>query len=127
MVEKLPLSSVAHSEILFLKLSFLAFNGQLICFSPGVTRVVFLDTSSTGYGGFHKVELGRSIAQGQWSQYEATLSSTWWKLKAVSLFLTSKLAGHRVKWFIDSKSKCCPYCGSWEQEAALASYSLINF
>ena len=50
------------------------------------------------------VEIGPDIAHGQWSEYEATLSSTWRELKAVSFVLASfalKLAGHRVKWFTD--------------------------
>ena len=105
--EKLPLSSLAHDEMLFWKSSLSAFNGQPIWFSPGATRVVFSDASSTGYGGFHRVELGPSIAHGQWSQYEATLSSTWRELRAVSLVLKSfapKLAGHRVKWFTDNQN-----------------------
>ena len=52
-------------------------------------------------------EVGLNIAHGQWSQYEASLSSTWRELKAVSLVLnsfTSKLAGHRVKWFTDNQN-----------------------
>ena len=105
--EKLPLSSLAHYEMLFWKSSLAAFNGQPIWFSPGATRVVFSDASSTGYGGFHRVELGPSIAHGQWSQYEATLSSSWRELRAVSLVLKSfapKLAGHRVKWLTDNQN-----------------------
>ena len=47
-------------------------------------------------------EVGPDIAHSQWSQYEASLSSTWRELKAVAMVLdsfASKLAGHRVKWF----------------------------
>ena len=105
--EKLPLSPLAHDEILFWQSSLPSFNGSPIWFSPGATRVVFSDASSTGYGGYHIVEVGPNIAHGQWSQYEASLSSTWRELKAVSLVLnsfTSKLAGHRVKWFTDNQN-----------------------
>lgn len=106
--EKLSLSPLAHDEILFWKSSLPAFNGRPIWFSPGATRVVFSDASSTGYGGFHnRVEVGPDIAHGQWSQYEASLSSTWRELKAVSVVLNSfalKLAGHRLKWFTDNQN-----------------------
>ena len=106
--EKLSLSSLARDELLFWKSSMQAFNGRPIWFSAGATRVVFSDASSTGYGGFHNVvEVGPDIAHGQWSQYEASLSSTWRELKAVSVVLNSfapKLSGHRVKWFTDNQN-----------------------
>ena len=35
------------------------------------------------------VEVGPDIAHGQWSQYEASLSSTWRELKAVAMVLDS--------------------------------------
>ena len=47
------------------------------------------------------------MVHGQWSEYEASLSSTWRELKAVSLVLyvlASKLSGHRVKWFTDNQN-----------------------
>ena len=65
------------------------------------------------------VELGRDIANGQWSPVEARQSSTWRELKAVDQVLRSfaeKLAGHRVKWFTDNQnvysqkgSRCSPF------------------
>ena len=83
--EKLSLSPLAYDEVLFWRSSLSAFNGRPIWFSPNATRVVFSGASSTGYGGFHNmVEVGPIIAHGQWSQYEASLSSTWRELKAVS-------------------------------------------
>ena len=106
-LDKLQLSLLAHDEVLFWQSSLPSLNGRPIWFSPSATRVVFSDASSTGYGGCHTVEIGPSIAHGQWSQYEATLSSTWRELKAVSLVLdwfATKLAGHRVKWFIDNQN-----------------------
>ena len=61
----------------------------------------------------------RCMAHGQWSSYEASLSSTWRELKAVALVLNSfapKLAGHRVKWFTDNQSvKQIVDCGSRRQ------------
>ena len=86
----------------------LAFNGRAIWFSPGATRVVFSDASPAGYGCFHNMaEVGPDIAHGQWSLYEASLSSTWRELKAVAMVLDSfapKLAGHEVKWFTDNQN-----------------------
>ena len=52
------------------------------------------------------VELGPTVAHGLWSEAEASLNSTWRKLKAVYLvlqFFAQKLAGHRVKWFTDNQ------------------------
>ena len=104
----LPLSCASCDELLFWKSSLTAFNGQSICFFfPGATRVVFSDASSTGYGGYCAVEIGNDIAHGQWSEYEASLSSTWRELKAVAMVLLAiviKLAGHRVKWFTDNQN-----------------------
>ena len=102
------MSSEAQEELRFWNTCLPAQNGQPIWFSPGATRIVFTDASSTGYGGLtHCVEVGPNIAHGQWSEYEASLSSTWRELKAVALVLSSlvsKLAGHRVKWFTDNQN-----------------------
>ena len=105
--DKLQLSSLARDEVLFWQSALPSLNGRPIWFSPSATRVVFSDASSTGYGGCHAVEVGPDISHGQWSQYEASLSSTWRELRAVSLVLSSfasKLAGHRVKWFTDNQN-----------------------
>ena len=61
------------------------------------------------------MKLGPRIAHSHWSQYEATLSSTWQELTAVSLVLKSfapKLAGRRVKWFTDNQNVCIVEAGS---------------
>ena len=53
------------------------------------------------------MEISAEVAHGQWSVYEASLSSTWRELKAVALVLCSfaqKLAGHRGKWFTDNQN-----------------------
>ena len=59
-----------------LRLSLQAFNGQPIWFSSGAARGVFSDASLSGYGGWQSVEIGAEVAHGQWSVYEASLSST---------------------------------------------------
>ena len=105
--DRLIPSKDAREELLFWRSCVPQFNGQPIWFSPGVTRVVYSDASSSGYGGCHAVEVGLEVAHGQWSDYEASLSSTWRELKAVSLVLgalASKLSGHRVKWFTDNQN-----------------------
>ena len=105
--DKLQLSSLARDEVLFWQSALPSLNGRPIWFSPSATRVVFSDVSSTGYGGCHAVEVGPDISHGQWSQYEASLSSTWRELRAMSLVLSSfasKLAGHRVKWFTNNQN-----------------------
>ena len=61
--------------------------GQPIWFSPWVTRVVYSDANSFRYGDHHKVEVRLEVAHGQWSEYEASLSSTWRELNSVSLVL----------------------------------------
>ena len=87
--DKLMVSMDAREELKFWKSSLEAFNGQPIWFSRGTTRIVFSDASSSGYGGYHKVEVGTKVAHGQWSSYEASFSSTWRELKAVALALNS--------------------------------------
>lgn len=102
--DRLPLPAAAQEELVFWKSCLAQFNGQPIWFSPGATQVVYSDASSSGYGG-HAVEVGPRVAHGQWSAYEATLSSTWRELKAVFMVLCSlapKLAGNKVKWFTDN-------------------------
>ena len=102
-------TSEAQEELQFWHACLPAQNGQPIWFSPGATRVVFSDASATGYysGLNHCVEIGTDIAHGQWSEYDASLSSAWRELKAVALVLSSlvsKHAGHRVKWFTDNQN-----------------------
>ena len=74
--DKLMLSVDACEELRFWKSSLEAFNGQPIWFSRGITRIMYSDASSSGYGGYHKVEVGAEVAHGQWSSYEASLSSS---------------------------------------------------
>ena len=105
--DRLLLSDEAREDLAFWKSCLSYFNGQSIWFLPGVTRVVYSDASSSGYGGCHVVEVGLEVAHGQWSEYEASLSSTWRDLKAVAQVLCAfscKLSGHRVKWFTDNQN-----------------------
>ena len=105
--DRLPLSAEAREELEFWRECLLQFNGHPIWFSPGATRIVYSDASSSGYGGCHTVEVGPQVVHGQWSEYEASLSSTWRELKAVFCVLCSfapKLAGHKVKWFTDNQN-----------------------
>ena len=128
--EKLSLSPLARDEILFWKSSLPAFNGRPIWFSPGATRVVFSNPSSTGHGGFHNmVEVGPDIAHGQWSQYGALLSSTWREFKAVAAvlnFFAPKLAGHRVKWFTDNQNVRIVEAGSKKQHLQVIALSIFE-
>lgn len=104
--DKLVLSEDASDELRFWFQNVDTFNGQSIWFSAGITRIVYSDASSTGYGGY-AVEVGPEFVQGQWSADELVLSSTWRELKAVYNVLKSlapKLMGHAVKWFSDNQA-----------------------
>jgi len=81
-------------------------NGQEIWHSPFAVRVVYSDTSDSGYGGF-TVQHGFHIAHGVWSAEEMTQSSTWRELAAVRRVLESldsKLKNQRIKWFSDNQN-----------------------
>ena len=80
--DRLLLSDEAREELVFWRSCLSYFNGRPIWFSPGVTRVLYSDASSSGYGGYHVVEVGLEVTHGQWSEYEASLSSTWRELKS---------------------------------------------
>ena len=73
---------------------------------PSAVRVVYSDTSSTGYGGYC-IEHGDQVADGQWLPEEALWNSTWRKLKAVRLVLKDfgpKLKNCRVRWLTDNQN-----------------------
>ena len=65
--DKLHLSREAWEELQFWLESVEIFNRNQIWFSSGANRLVYLDTSSSGYSGY-MVELSNDVAQGQWSQ-----------------------------------------------------------
>ena len=70
------------------------------------SRLVFVDASSTGFGGYI-VDMGDTVAQGLWDNSESRKSSTWRELKAVDLVLKSlapKLSCRRTKWFTDNQA-----------------------
>ena len=58
--DKLPLSVEATHEVVFWLHHIDQFDGQPIWFSPGISRVVYSDASSTGYG-WYVVELGPDV------------------------------------------------------------------
>ena len=98
----LPISSQAKAEMNSWLTEIDQFNGQGIWHSPSVIRVVYTDTSSTGYGGY-TVEYGCHIAHGLWLPEERCKSSTWREFRAVRLvfdLLKAKLKNERVRWFM---------------------------
>ena len=104
--DRVLLSCEAREELHFWKDNINFFNGQPIWFTAGATRVAYSDASSVGFGGY-VVELGKEVAQGQWSADEAGLSSSWCELKAVLNVLEAfalKLRGNTIKWFTDNQS-----------------------
>lgn len=104
--QALVISPEANAELRFLLGQLGEFNGQNICHSPSVIRLVYSDASDTGYGRY-VIEHGCHIAQGQWLPQEAGQSSTWWELRAVRKVLeslASKLRNQRVRWFTDNQS-----------------------
>ena len=78
------------------------FNGQNIWPKASTVRVVYSDASGIGFGGYC-VEHGDQVVTGQWSEEEATQSSTWRELKAVRL-VWDKFAKNRVRWFTDNQN-----------------------
>ena len=104
--QKLALSLEALDEVQFWLDNISQFNGRNIWPTPSAVRVVYSDTSSTGYGGY-VVEHGNKVANGQWSPSEVVQSSTWRELKAVRMVLESfqsKLKNERVRWFTDNQN-----------------------
>ena len=93
-------------ELQFWHKCIIDFNGQNIWRSPSAVRVIYLDVSNTGFGGY-MVEHGPQIAHGQWSAWEAEQSSAWRELRAVSSVLQSfanSLADERICWFTDNQN-----------------------
>ena len=104
--EPLTIPHEARQELLFWLDNLNTLNGQGIWHSPSALRVVYSDASDTGYGGY-TVEHGHHMAQGLWTQDEATRSSTWRELRAVRMVLESlmeKLRNQRVRWFSDNQN-----------------------
>ena len=103
----LKLNAEATAELQFWKLSLQGYNSQPIWLQPGAVRVVYLDASNTGFGGY-TVEHGGEVAHGHWDSIEVQQSSTWHELRAIRLVLESlmnKLQNNcTVKWFTDNQN-----------------------
>jgi len=104
--QRLCLTREALQELEFWALQLTNFNGQSIWPKPSAVRFAYSDASSSGYGGYI-VEHGNLVANGQWSENEASQSSTWRELRAVRCVLESfqsKLKDERVRWFTDNQN-----------------------
>ena len=55
-----------------------------IWYTPSAIRVVYTNTSTSGYGGY-LVEHGCHVATGQWPENDGVKSSTWCELRVVLL------------------------------------------
>ena len=102
----LPVSREARQEIQFWLDNLDNVNGQGLWLSPSAVRIVYIDASSTGYGGF-TVEHGCHVAHGLFSKIEVAKSSTWRELHAVKMVLGSLahlLQCQRVRWFSDNQN-----------------------
>ena len=100
---QLQLSDETRQDLNFLHFKL---NGQNLWPKPSAVRVVYLDASNTGYGGYI-VEHGDQFASGQWDQEESLQSSTWWELRVVRMVLMSfevQLQNERVRWFTDNQN-----------------------
>ena len=95
-----------HEELLFWQTQTPFLKGQPTWFGAGITRIAFSDASSMGCGGY-VLELGPHVVHGEWSESEASQSSTWRELEAVYQVLCSyaqQLGGHAIKWFTDNQN-----------------------
>ena len=102
--EPITISPEARHELIFWFDNLNYLNGQGIWHTPSALRVVYSDASNTGYA----VEHGFHMAQGLWTQDEATSSSTWRELKAVRMVLESlveKLTNQNVAQILQNGSK----------------------
>ncbi|KAL5496815.1 hypothetical protein EMCRGX_G013175 [Ephydatia muelleri] len=104
--EMLELTPPVRMELDFWANCLPKYNAQPLWHTPSAVRVVYSDASDTGYGGY-TVEHGTHVAQGVWTEEEASQSSTWRELVAVSRVLNSiatKLCNTRVRWFSDNQN-----------------------
>lgn len=86
---RVALSGEALSEIQFWIDNFSNFVGQPIWHSsPAIDVISYSDASSTGWAGYI-VQLGQSVARGDWDDSDRDQSSTYRELKAVRLVLES--------------------------------------
>ena len=66
----LEISDDAHHELEFWKACLAEYSSQPIWQVPSAVRVVYLDASESGYGGY-VVEHGGCVSYGQWTESEA--------------------------------------------------------
>ena len=78
------MTNEVRGELRFWAKSLVSYNGQPIRYNkPSAVKVVYSEASNVGYGGY-TVEHGPLIADGSWTAEEATRSSTWRELVAIS-------------------------------------------
>ena len=99
-------SQKAKAELHFWSSTLAVYNAQPIWHSLSAVRVIYLDASETGYGGY-VVEHGPCVLHGCWTAEEAACSSMRWELSSVCMVLLSvavKLVNAWVRWFADSQN-----------------------
>ena len=117
---KVSLGEEAIRELIFWRGNFLKLDGQPIWqSSPRIDVISYSDASSTGLGSY-VVQLGDTVARGQWQQQDARRSSTYGELKAIRLVLdsfTQRLQFKECKHRTDNQNTCSVLCiGSKNQD-----------
>ena len=102
------IDKAALDELVFWKENIAILNGRPLLPDDSDTfdSVVYSDASNIGYGGYI-LDAPCSEVVGSWSCFEASESSTWRELVAVSRVLNSlsdSLEGQTIKWFTDNKN-----------------------
>ena len=102
------IDKAALDELVFWKENIAILNGRPLLPDDSNTfdSVVYSDASDIGYGGYI-LDVPCSEVVGSWSCFEASESSTWRELVAVSRVLNSlsdSLEGQTNKWFTDNKN-----------------------
>ena len=104
--DSICLNAASWSDLQFWKDSLLSLPGRCIWHCSKTEVIVYSDASDSSYAGY-VMEISNSIAQGQWSLEESSMSSTWKELEAVKRILLSLkeiLKGKSVKWYSDSQN-----------------------
>ena len=104
---KIELTPESMRELHFWKSCYEEFNGQPIWpISPKCTVTSYSDASSWGWGGY-VVQVGRSMSKGNFSEFEASKSSTWRELQGTFNVLSSSvelIQGQILKHLTDNKN-----------------------
>ena len=80
-------------------------NGFQIKNNQRTTKIAYSDASGTGYGGYIVERLGNRIAQGKFTEFEKSTSSTYCELLAVKYvlqFFGNSLRHEGVQWYSDN-------------------------